>query len=444
MLLRYIVSNFKSIGSPVEFTMLPSDQQINTDALKKLKIQDTEWQILRRGALFGHNASGKTSLIKSVEFAKKYVVYGRKSGTGTGVDQFRGNLSELKGISTFQFTFSIEQKIYEYGFAINNIQVCEEWLMVYDGQTPIPLFSRTTSEEGKTEIEIMSEFAKEGTKERELIEILKESLQEKQRNQLFLCKLSENGIKKAETIVDWFKHILIIFPNTKIRALPVQIKRDENLRDYLGKMLNKMDTGVYNIKVENKVIDFQEFAEEKNLPAEMINEIEEINNGFININGKYFIFSEEQGKKTLVQLKFEHHLNDNKVNFDIDDESDGTQRLLDLLPIIFSIGKNDTVCFIDELDRSIHTKLSHFFLNEFSRMSKMYDSNNQIIFTAHDVNLINLKSFIQDEIWFIEKDSKGESRLRPLSDFNVKEDQDILKAYLNGRFGAIPMIGGVD
>lgn len=444
MLLRYIVSNFKSIGSPVEFTMLPSNQQIDIDAIKKLKVQNTEWHILRRGALFGPNASGKTSLIKSIDFAKKYIVLGRKSGIGTGVDQFRGSISELKGISTFQFTFIIDKTIYEYGFAINTIQVCEEWLMMYEDQTAIPLFSRITSNEGKTEIEITSRFAKAGSKERELIEVLKESIQEKQRNQLFLCKLSENGISKAEKIVDWFKHVLIIFPNTKIRALPVQVKRDESLRDYLGKMLNKMDTGVFNIKVENKVIDFHEFAEEKNLPEEMINEIEEIKNGFININGKYFIFSEERGKKTLVQLKFEHHLNDNKVNFDIDDESDGTQRLLDLLPIIFSVGKNNAIYFIDEIDRSLHTKLSHFVLNEFAVMSKTYDSNSQIIFTAHDVNLINLKNLRQDEIWFIEKNAKGESGLRPLSDFNITEDQDVLKAYLNGRFGAIPMIGGED
>ena len=67
---------------------------------------------------------------------------------------------------------------------------------------------------------------------------------------------------------------------------------------------------------------------------------------------------------------------------------------------------------------------------------------NQIIFTAHDVNLINLRHFQQEEIWFIEKKHLGESVLRPFSDFKVQNGQNILKAYLNGRFGAVPVIRG--
>ena len=96
------------------------------------------------------------------------------------------------------------------------------------------------------------------------------------------------------------------------------------------------------------------------------------------------------------------------------------------------------IYFIDEIDRSLHTKLSQFLLNEF--INHCEDTYNQIIFTAHDVNLINTNDFRQEEIWFIEKNNLGESRLRPLSDFNLQAGQDALKAYLSGRFGAIPTI----
>ena len=95
---------------------------------------------------------------------------------------------------------------------------------------------------------------------------------------------------------------------------------------------------------------------------------------------------------------------------------------------------------MDEIDRSLHTKLSQFLLDEF--VSRSEEGYSQIIFTAHDVNLINLRRFRQDEIWFIEKNERGESTLRPFSDFEVKEGQDELKAYLSGRFGAVPMIRG--
>lgn len=76
------------------------------------------------------------------------------------------------------------------------------------------------------------------------------------------------------------------------------------------------------------------------------------------------------------------------------------------------------------------------------RQSVSWDGYHQIIYTAQDVNLINLQNFRQEEIWFIDTNSLGESTLRPFSDFEVNKDQDPLKAYLSGRFGAVPMIRG--
>ncbi|MCI8567509.1 MAG: ATP-binding protein [Lachnospiraceae bacterium] len=271
--------------------------------------------------------------------------------------------------------------------------------------------------------------------------MLKESIQENQRNQLFLSKLQENGIKKAEKIVEWFRSIQVIFPGTKVRALPVRMKADEELRTYIGRMLERMDTGVFEVSVASDEIDFHEIAAKIDLPRALVEEIEEIKNGIVNLAGKYFIFGENKKKRTmLIQLKLTHKLNGRVVRFNIDEESDGTQRLLDLLPMLFAIGKNETVYLVDEIDRSLHTKLSQFLLAEFA--STACNGGSQILFTAHDINLINLHSVRQDEIWFIEKNGRGESILRPFSDFEIREGQDTLKAYLCGRFGAIPMIGG--
>ena len=176
-----------------------------------------------------------------------------------------------------------------------------------------------------------------------------------------------------------------------------------------------MDTGVYEISVASDEIDFHDLVQKLDLPKEIVEDIEEIKNGIVNINGKYFVFSEQKKRTILVQLKFNHRLNNKAVQFNIDDESDGTQRLVDLLPMLFSIGKSQSVYFVDEIDRSLHTKLSQFLLDEFAKNAG--EENNQIVFTAHDVNLINLRNFRQDEIWFIEKNSAGESQLKPFSDF---------------------------
>lgn len=440
MLLQYVVSNFKSIGHPVEFSMFPVQATMDDRFLKTIPTKNGMWKVLQRGGFFGPNASGKSSFIESIAFARDFIVDGQKSGKGTKVNQFRGNFEDLNDLSTFQFVFCLNENIYEYGFSLNRYQIFEEWLMQLTESGFSPLFTRATNGNGKTEIDIESKFARKNSKERNLSEVLKDSIQENQKNQLFLYKLSDNGIKKAEMIVDWFRSLQIIFPETRIKALPIRMKADTELQDYIANMLRKMDTGVFDVSVASKEIDFHDFAEKLEVPQNIIEEIEEIRNGIVNFAGKYFIFAENKKKRTiLVQLKFSHRLNGKSVQFDIDEESDGTQRLLDLLPMLFATREDgNTIYFVDEIDRSLHTKLSQFLLNEFVNCCK--DTNNQIIFTAHDVNLINTNDFRQEEIWFIEKNNLGESRLRPLSDFNLQKGQDVLKAYLSGRFGAIPMI----
>lgn len=419
--------------------MFPTAESTDERFLKTITTRAGEWKILRRGGFFGPNASGKSSFIESIDFARDYIVDGQKSGKGTGVNQFRGEFEELEGISSFQFMFYLDGEVYEYGFSLDRRQVHEEWLMQLTEKDLEPLFTRVTDEHEKTEIEIESRFARNKSKDRMLADVLKDSIQESQKNQLFLYKLCDNGIKKAEKIVEWFKNLQIIFPETTVQALPIQMKTNEELRVYIARMLEKMDTGVFEISVASKEIDFHELAEKLDLPKEIIEDIEEIKNGIVNLAGRYFIFAENKKKRTiLVQLKFNHRLNDKAVQFNIDEESDGTQRLIDLLPMLFTIGKNQSIYLVDEIDRSLHTKLSQFLLDEFACSAA--DSCNQIIFTAHDVNLINLNNFRQDEIWFIEKNRKGESTLKPFSDFEVQDGQDTLKAYLNGRFGAVPTI----
>lgn len=442
MLLQYIVSNYKSIGHAVEFSMFPVHATRNGRFLKSVFTKNGTWRVLRRGGFFGPNASGKSSFIESVAFAREFIIDGQKSGKAIRIESFRGDFEDLRGISSFQFVFYLNEDVYEYGFSLDRHQVHEEWLMVMDETGFVPLFTRATDAYGKTEIEIESQFVDKNSKEGILAEILKESIQSNQKNQLFLYKLHDNGIKRAEDIVAWFRNLQIIFPETKVQALPIQMKKNIGLRTYIGDMLYKMDTGVFDIEVASEEIDFYDFAEKLHVPKEILEEIEEIRNGMVNVNGKYFIFAEDNRKRTvLVQLKFMHRLNNKNVSFDIDEESDGTQRLLDLLPMLFAMREDShAIYFIDEIDRSLHTKLSQYLLNEFIKSGE--NTYNQIIFTAHDVNLINTRDFRQEEIWFIEKNNLGESCLRPLSDFNLLEGQDTLKAYLSGRFGAIPVVRG--
>lgn len=440
MLLKCVISNFKSIGHAIEFSMIPTDNNIDEKFTTTLKTSHGDFKVLRRGGFFGPNASGKSSFIQAVKFARSFIVDGRGSGKSIFIDQFKGNFSDLEGVSAFQFVFFSYNDIYEYGFSLNYNRVIEEWLMIRTGNDFEPLFMRSTDENGYTKVEISDYFAKENSKERAIAELTTETIKSEQRNQLFLYKLKENGNEKAERIIEWFENLITIFPNSKIRELPLRLRENNELKDFLSYSLRKLDTGVDNITLED--LDFREFAEKNKIPPETIHDLENKGDGMLNFNGEMFFFTEIEGKVHFVKLQFSHKLNGKEKIFDIDNESDGTQRLLDLLPILFRLKEDGHVIyFIDEIDRSLHTQLSKYLLSEFLNNSSN-GSLSQIVFTAHDVSLIDVSAFSQEEIWFIEKNQLGETKLKPFSDFDIKEDQNTIKDYLNGRFGAIPVIGG--
>ena len=105
MLLQYVVSNYKSIAHPLEFSMLPIQATTDERFLKAIPTKSGMWKVLRRGGFFGPNAAGKSSFIKSIAFARDFIVDGQKSGKSIKVDQFKGDIEDLKGLSTFQFVF---------------------------------------------------------------------------------------------------------------------------------------------------------------------------------------------------------------------------------------------------------------------------------------------------------------------------------------------------
>jgi AAA15 family ATPase/GTPase len=123
------------------------------------------------------------------------------------------------------------------------------------------------------------------------------------------------------------------------------------------------------------------------------------------------------------------------VPLDLTEESDGTRRLLNLIP-------RSTTLFIDEVDRSLHPMLVWKFLEFFLRWCA--GCRGQIIVTTHESNLLDLDLLRRDEIWFAEKDQTAAMRLYSMADFKVRKDHEIRKHYLQGRFGAVPFLGNMD
>ena len=127
------------------------------------------------------------------------------------------------------------------------------------------------------------------------------------------------------------------------------------------------------------------------------------------------------------------------MKFSLGEESDGTRRLLDLLSVLFA--RNGGVFIIDELDRSLHPQLTAHFVKTFLKMA--IKKNIQLLITTHESRLLNLNLLRQDEIYFIERSKEGTSNIILFDDFKERFDKKIDTAYLDGRYGAVPLFESV-
>jgi AAA15 family ATPase/GTPase len=261
-----------------------------------------------------------------------------------------------------------------------------------------------------------------------------------QSHQLFLSEIASKHLEIEEiqiinTIYNWFaEKLLILYPNTEFWKKSCT---DKDLSQTLKKYLNEFDTGI--IDIESIEEDFE--ISLKELPEEIKKEIakailkEEIQFSIIQgINGVFTIFKDTHDELKVQKLGLIHG-KDIKEIFELKDESDGTKRLFDLIPLIGKFSQDYTI-IIDEFERSLHPKLTKKF---FELFYKFNDSKTQLIVTTHESNLIDLDLMRRDEIWFIEKDKNGSSKIFSLNQFQVRTDNEIEKAYLFGRYGAIPI-----
>jgi hypothetical protein len=153
--------------------------------------------------------------------------------------------------------------------------------------------------------------------------------------------------------------------------------------------------------------------------------------------------SGEDIRYTLIQVKAAHRNTDgHMVAFDIKQESDGTQRLLQLAPALHNMNQQPRCYFIDEIDRSLHPILVHDFLGFFLRSCQ--GKSAQLIMTTHESSLLDQDLLRRDEIWFAEKNPEGATALYSLLEFNPRNDMQLRKNYLQGRFGAVPFLGAID
>ncbi len=439
MLIKISVSNFKSFNHLAELSMITSSK-IRGHIDHRIRIKQTP--ILKNSVIYGANAAGKSNLVVFFEFFKRTVQYGLPLEAKNMFCRSAKENADKK--SEFEVQFTYGEKFYAYGFSANlrDREILDEWLyeLKQNGGAKV-LF-----EKAHNKAPVLGSSVTLSESERNRFNVYAEDFKE-QRNILFLTEMNRNKHYNKSSKLLFFQeaykwiveNIIVLSPNSKL--VNFEQYYDANSLEEINKLLKSFDTGISEVSI--KEIDFEELASMlpkpvfddvmKNIKVHLknsdaINMSMRTNDNFFNIIAE----KSEEPKVSMLCLKHSKSFYD----FDFKDESDGTRRIFDLMDMLLS-KREDVLYVVDELERSLHPKLTAHFLELFMRTHK--GDRVQLIFTTHEDSIMDLRLFRRDEIWFVERDNENSSEIYSLDRFKERYDKRLSKAYLEGRYGAIPI-----
>lgn len=442
MLLQFSVENFACFSDEALFSMVATSGEEHPGHLVETE-SGRKPRILRTAALYGANAHGKTKLIEALHFAQSLIVQGTKSTQLVKVSPFRLDPIRLQQPSRFDFVIDYQEVEYSYGFKVDRERVHEEWLYAKPGVREVTFFERITDAEGRVTVDPGPSLAGRSKKEQQFLAFVAKGTRP---NQLFLTEAVDRNVEKLQPLFQWFKEVLTIIAATAhAQSLEIRANEEKDFTAFIGDFLDKAGTGIAGIETEQEELNYSKHGIPEHLRDEFEQTIEK--GGIATLmseeGASFSICADATGKPMLVRLKTRHTGKDGvPVLFDFEEESAGTQRLMDILPILADAQTQEKVYVIDELDRKLHPLLSRLFVETYLGQG-IAPRRGQLIFTTHDTHLLDLDLLRRDEIWFLQKGDDGASNLYSLSDLKVRADLKIEKGYLNGRFGGIPFINPV-
>jgi AAA15 family ATPase/GTPase len=439
MLIRFTVSNFLSFDEETVFDMLASSSAEHPDHVSAIG----NVKVVKNAAIYGANGSGKSNLVRAIDTFISIIKNGKLS-ENINIYKFKLNPESKDLPVKFEIEFSIGDTMYLYGIECNNKTIEHEWL--YDTTDPKNdqlLLERKTVGNRSYEIEFCQKW-NETPEQKGINALLEKNLLRD--NELFLNYHETLLIDDLSVIVNYVKNNIIFIVRYSTLSNYHNFLKVPSVTTETSELIRRFDTGIESVTIneiplESILEDYSNFVQKYNLTLSK-KDIEDIQNlspdnphlirkdaGFFRINDQVMFR----------QLFFEHKdIHGNKVGFFIEQESDGTRRIVDLLTIVLSKHVKDLVWIIDEIDNSLHPNLCYEFVK---LLMTDRNGNSQIIFTTHQPNLLTRELFCDDEIWFVEKDKhKGNTSLYPLFEFDVKEGFNIQDGYLLGRFGGVPIL----
>ena len=390
MLLEFSCSNFKSIKEKVTFSAIATDNIKNEKYLKKFD----DFRVLHTSVIYGPNGAGKSNIFKGIGFMRDLVIKSRENRPDEVLKQPTHKMAHDKK-SEFNMQYIINDIRYAYGFVLKDNLVDEEYLYYFEDKNAMNVFER---EEG--EVCLGEKFEENKV----LLEIIENEIGD---NKLLLsCIGDKSDIFEINNAFLFFKEYLVIQNNdvkTERKNCIKVMMENEKMRELIISVFREFDSDLKDIKIESS----GENLDDKDIRIK-------------------FVYDE-----------FETDL--------YKEESTGINKLFDLvLPIVESF-INGKVMIVDEIELNLHRNIAYKIISLFN--THLPNNSAQLIFTSHDISLLNLNLFRNDQIWFAQLGKGRTTELYSLVEIkNIRADENIAKGYIMGRYGAVPSFkndGGV-
>jgi AAA15 family ATPase/GTPase len=347
-------------------------------------------------------------------------------------DPFRLDAASAHEPSKFLIEILVGDEMFEYSFSANRKKVMEERLVQIGVASEKVLFHRVNGQAGLHASFASNQrlhFAFEGTRD----------------NQLFLTNSVHQKLDDFRPVYDWFNERLeLVAPDSRFESFEQFFQENHPLFNLMNVTLSQLDTGIDQLGGE--VVPFENIPLPDRLRQKLLEDLKEgqavrlMSDPF---NERYAVV--RVGDELVAKKLVTYHRradSDASVKFEMNNESDGSQRVIDLLPAFLDISSKQShkVIVIDEVDRSLHTLMTRQLVSSYLS-SCSEDSRSQLLFTTHDVLLMDQDLLRRDEMWVVERGQDGTTKMFSFSDFkDVRYDKDIRKSYLQGRLGGIPKI----
>lgn len=457
MLVRFNVRNFlsffgrkQSSSAEIcshEFSMLPGKIRLNPEHV----FQNKKQNLLRLATIYGANASGKSNLVKALRFFRSTVIRGSLPVGAAEKYSKLSNDNRYKP-SYFECEILIDDELYSYGFEYILYEgvLISEWLTRLSKDSEENLFYKDGKDddyhfgsilEGNQALNIYQQGIKGG-------------------NTLFLYEMNNNkqgfysnnpNLTVLKKVFEWVrKNLEIVSPNEPMEDASFLINSTSLSK--VAELMNSFDTGIVSVtelkedadkifeslppslrkRLVQRIKSVIESSKRQNEPDVKLKEWSALLRSRNDILG-FELDSNFELK--VFSVRFEHENIGSDIHFRISEESDGTARLFELIEILLS-EKNKTY-IVDEIDRCMHPCLTYKFIQNFFEYTK--NRMVQLIVTTHESRLMDFNLLRRDEIWFVEKDGTGNSNIYSLEEYNTRFDKKVDKAYLEGRYGGVPV-----